>query len=126
MFNYPWSNIPDVTFTCDSCQFKGVGGEDESDEGRRSAFAARFGAAADLPVSAAGFAFAASFESSPVFASAIPYVKNIDNVSAASFFIASLSCCEFRLNVPVSLRADPALEGRGRVLLSRHINVNIL
>ena len=39
VFNYPGSNIPDVTFTCDSCQFKGVGGEDESDEGRRSAFA---------------------------------------------------------------------------------------
>src|SRR5256885_10734205 len=91
-----------------------------------AAFAARFAAAADLLVSAAGFAFAASFDPSPVFASATPYVNNTENVSVASFFIASLSCCEFRLNVPVSLRADPALEGRGRVLLSRHINVNIL
>jgi hypothetical protein len=59
-----------------------------------------------------------------VSASAVPPLRKIDSVSAASFFIASLFETEFD-PIPVSMRTTLRAEGKGCVLLLRQTNVNI-
>src|SRR5712692_4146773 len=83
------------------------------------AFAALAGLA-DLPA-AVGWG-SASFG---VSASAVPPPKKMDRVSAESFFIASLFETRFD-PIPVSMRTTLRAEGKGRVLLLRQTNVNIL
>jgi hypothetical protein len=83
-----------------------------------SAFLAAFGFAGWAPL--AGPA-SASFG---VSAKAVPETRNIDNASAASFFISSLFGAKFDL---VRKRAyHPAAEGKGSVLQLRQLNINIL
>jgi hypothetical protein len=60
-----------------------------------------------------------------VSASAIPYVRKIDSVSAANFFIASLFYAKFDPNTG-KYANHPVQEGSCPVLLLRQMNLNIL
>jgi hypothetical protein len=60
-----------------------------------------------------------------VSASAIPYIRKIDSVSAANFLIASLFYAKFDPNT-LKYANHPVEEGSCRVLLLRQTNVNIL